>query len=185
VRNFLGTTNPYKEAKMEVQEYIGRELSGLKMAMGRALDSLTQQEVSWRPGSGCNSIGLILLHAARSEDQFIQTRLLGKPEVWKSEKWYEKLKLSAEEEGAHYTVEQVNCFQVPELGGLLAYADAVRTRTKECLRGMKPEEFDKKIAFPPFGELPTATIFSVIVAHTSQHVGEISYLRGLQRGMDK
>ena len=28
---------------MELQRYIGRELSGLKMAMDRALDSLTSQ----------------------------------------------------------------------------------------------------------------------------------------------
>ena len=34
---------------MEIQRYIGRELSGLKMAMDRTLDSLTQEEISWRP----------------------------------------------------------------------------------------------------------------------------------------
>jgi len=170
---------------MELQHYIGIELSGLKMAMGRALDSLTQQEVIWRPSSGCNSIGLILFHVARSEDSFIQGMLQEKPEIWKSEKWYEKLNLSADEEGAHYTVEQVNAFQVPELNDILAYYDAVRVRTKECLRGMKLEELDKKVTFPNVGELPTATIFSFLVAHTSQHTGEMSYLRGLQRGMDK
>jgi len=170
---------------MELQEYIGRELSGLKAALGRALDSLTQQEVSWRPASGCNSIGLILFHVARFEDSFIQARTKGEPEIWESEKWYEKLGLPADEEGAHYTIEQVNAFQVPELSAILAYSDAVRTRTKEFLRSMKPEDLDKKVSFPRFGELPTATVFSFIVAHTSQHIGEISYLRGLQRGMDK
>jgi uncharacterized damage-inducible protein DinB len=170
---------------MELPRYIGRELSGLKMAMERVLDSLTQQEVSWRPGSGCNSIGLILFHAVRSEDSFIQAMLQGKPEIWKSEKWYEKLNLPAEEEGAHYTVEQVNAFQVPELSDIMAYYDAVRTRTKEKLRAMTLEELDKEVTIPNFGEMPAATVFSFIVAHTSQHIGEISYLRGLQRGMDK
>jgi uncharacterized damage-inducible protein DinB len=170
---------------MELQRYIGRELSGLKMAMERVLDSLTQQEVSWRPASGCNSIGLILFHAARSEDSFIQAMLQGKPEIWKSEKWYEKLALPAEEEGAHYTVEQVNAFQVPELSDIMAYYDAVRARTKEKLRGMTLEELDEEVTFPNFGELPAVTVFSLIVAHTAQHIGEMSYLRGLQRGMDK
>ena len=170
---------------MELQRYIGRELSGLKLAMERALDSLTQQEVLWRPASGCNSIGLILFHVARSEDSMMQGILQGKPEIWKSKKWYEKLNLSVEEEGGHYTVEQVNAFQVPELSDIMAYYDAVRARTKEYLRGMELEEFDKEVTFPNFGELPTATIFSIIVAHTSEHIGEISYLRGLQRGMDK
>jgi uncharacterized damage-inducible protein DinB len=170
---------------MELSRYIGRELSGLKIEMDRVLDSLTQQEVSWRPGSGCNSIGLILCHAARSEDGFIQAMLQGKPEIWKSEKWYEKLNLKAEEEGAHYTVEQVNAFQVPELSDIMAYYDAVRTRTKEKLRGMALEELDNMITFPNFGDMPAVSVFSFIVAHTSQHIGEISYLRGLQRGIDK
>jgi uncharacterized damage-inducible protein DinB len=170
---------------MELQRHIGRELSGLKMAMDRALDSLTQEEISWRPASGCNSIGLILLHAARSEDSFIQTRLKEETQIWESEKWYEKLNLSVSEEGAHYTVDQVNAFKAPPLNDLLASGDAVRAKTKESLRGMAPEELDRTITFPNFGELPVATIFSLIVAHTSQHIGEISYLRGLQRGMDK
>lgn len=170
---------------MEIQRYIGRELSGLKISMDRALDSLTQEEISWRPASGCNSIGLILLHVGRSEDSFIQTRLKEETQIWESEKWYEKLNLSVNEEGAHYTVDQVNAFRPPPLNDLLAYGDTVRAKTKECLRGMAPEELDRTITLPNFGELPVSTIFSLIVAHTSQHIGEISYLRGLQRGMDK
>ncbi len=116
---------------MELQRYIGRELSGLKIEMERVLDSLTQQEVSWRPSSGCNSIGMILFHAARTEESMMQGILQGKPDIWKSEKWYEKLNLSVEEEGGHYTVEQVNAFQIPELSDIMAYYDAVRARTKE------------------------------------------------------
>ncbi|MBU4317772.1 MAG: DinB family protein [Proteobacteria bacterium] len=170
---------------MELQRYIGIELSGLKMAMGRALDSLTQQEVIWRPASGCNSIGIILLHVARSEDSFIQGMLQSKPQIWKSEKWYEKLNLAEEEDGAHFTMDQVNAFQVPQLSDIMAYYDAVRVITKERLRAMALEDFDKKVTFPHFGEAPTASIFSLLIAHTSQHIGEISYLRGMQRGMDK
>ena len=170
---------------MELQRYIGRELSGLKMAMDRVLDSLTQQELSWRPASGCNSIGLILFHIARSEDSIMQGILQGKPQIWKSGKWHEKMNLSDGEAGNHYTVEQVNAFQVPELSDILAYHDAVRAKTKEYLRGMKIEEFEKEVTFPNIGELPIASIFSLIVTHTSEHIGEMSYLRGLQRGLDK
>ena len=170
---------------MELQRYIGRELSGSKMALQRVLDSLTQQEIIWRPASGCNSIGLILFHVARSEDSIIQGILQEKAEIWKAEEWYEKLNLSVEEEGSHYTVEQVNAFQVPELADIMAYYDAVRAKTKECLRGMQLEELDKTVTFPNFGELPKANIFSLIVTHTAEHIGEMAYLRGLQRGMDK
>jgi hypothetical protein len=170
---------------MELKDYVRMEIGNLKRGMSRALDGLTQQEIMWRPASGCNSIGIILLHTARSEDSMIQCRLREKPETWETEKWHEKLNLPVTEAGAHFTVEQVNAFVVPELKDLLGYYDAVRAQTSEYLKGMTPEAFDKKITWPNMGELAAAAVLMIIVGHTSQHIGEISYLRGLQRGMDK
>jgi len=170
---------------MEIQRYIGIELSSSKTAMGHALEGLTQEEVIWRPASGCNSIGLILFHMARTEDSIMQGVLQKKTSIWESEKWFEKLGLSKEEEGSHYTVDQVNAFKVPELAKILEYYDAVRAKTKEKLRGMAVEAFAEKITFPNFGDMPTAALFSFVISHASQHTGEISYLRGMQRGMDK
>ena len=170
---------------METKDYIKLELGGLKRGFARALKDLTQQEMMWRPASGCNSMGLILLHVARSEDSFIQARVLGKSQVWVAEKWYEKMNLTADDTGSHLTVDQVNCFPVPELKDILDYYDAVRAKTLEYVKGLQPEDFDKKISMPPFGDLTIAAILSIIINHSAQHIGEISYLRGLLRGMDK
>jgi uncharacterized damage-inducible protein DinB len=170
---------------MELKEYIRLEFDGLERSTKRVLDGLTQDEVTWRPACGCNSIGLILFHTARSEDSFIQSRLKGKPEVWKTGKWSKKLNVPEDEAGAHYTAEQVNAFPVPKLEDLQEYYAAVRAQTMSYLKTMTTAGFDKKIKMPYFGEVATAAIFSLIVSHTSQHIGEISYLRGLQRGMDK
>ena len=170
---------------METKEYVQTELSGLKRGMSRVLKDLTQNELMWRPACGCNSIGLILFHTARSEDAFAQARLQGKPQVWEAEQWYKKLNMAESETGGHYTVEQVNAFPVPEAKDMLAYCDAVRARTLEYLQTLTPEAFEKKISMPPFGEVTVAMIFTIVVTHTAQHMGEISYLRGLQRGMDK
>jgi hypothetical protein len=85
---------------------------------------------------------------------------------------------------------------------LFAYAEAVRKDTLEYLKGLKPEDFDKKVnmpppparmavqagrpapPWPPFNPV-VGSILLMLVTHLSQHVGEISYIRGLQRGMDK
>lgn len=170
---------------MDTKDYIKMELGGLKRGFERALRELSQQELMWRPASGCNSMGLILLHVARSEDSFIQSRVLGKSQVWEAEKWYEKMNLSAEDTGSHLTVDQVNCFLIPEFKDIMAYYDAVRGQTLTYLKGMPAEELDKKISMPPFGDLTIAAIFSIIINHSAQHIGEISYLRGMLRGMDK
>ena len=66
---------------MELKEYIKSTLVGAKRGSDRVLDTLTQQELMWRPACGCNSMGLILLHVARSEDTFIQNTLQEKPQL--------------------------------------------------------------------------------------------------------
>ncbi|OGO30941.1 MAG: hypothetical protein A2Z29_00930 [Chloroflexi bacterium RBG_16_56_11] len=170
---------------MELKEYVGMEFDGLERILKRVTDGLDQEEIIWRPACGCNSIGLILFHVARSEDSFVQARLRNKPEVWETGKWYTKLNVAENEAGAHYTMEQVNAFPVPRLEDLMAYYSAVRAQTVAYLKTMTAAGFDKKVTMPRFGEMPAAAIFSIIVSHTSQHIGEISYLRGLQRGMDK
>jgi hypothetical protein len=169
---------------MELKDYIKSELDGLKRNTGRVLNTLTQQEMTWRPAAGCNSLGLILFHLARSEDSMVQGTMAGKSQVWDNEKWYQKLNMAQNEAGAHYTIDQVNAFTVPDIKILMSYYDAVRVKTVEYLQGITPAEFERKVKLP-FGEFTIAGMFSIVVSHTTGHIGEISYLRGLLRGMDK
>ncbi len=170
---------------MELKDYIIIQLEGSKRMLNRVLDTLKQPELGWRPACGCNSIGLILFHVIRSEDSFIQARLQNKPELWESGKWYEKMNLPATEVGAHYTVDQVNAFQVPDLKDMMAYFEAVRQSTMDYVKGLKPADFDRKFTLPRFGETTVAAMLSIVTSHMSQHLGEMSYIRGIERGMDK
>ena len=169
---------------MELKEYIKNELDGLKRVSTRILNTLTQQELMWRPACGCNSMGLILFHVARSEDSFIQATLQNKPQIWESGKWYHKMSLAEGEIGAHFTIDQVNAFPVPEMKNILDYYEAVRAETLNYLSSLDIREFDKVVKLR-FGDFTVAGIFSLIVSHTAEHLGEISYLRGMLRGMDK
>lgn len=147
---------------------------------------LTQHEYMWRPSCGCNSIGLIVFHVARSEDMFVQARLQGKPQIWEAGKWYQKLNMAENEAGSHYSVDQVNAFPVPEATDLVGYFETVRASTIDYLESLNEADFGRKITVLPFpGETTVAAMFSLVVNHATGHFGEISYIRGLQRGMDK
>ena len=91
---------------------------------------------------------------------------------------------------------------VPDVKDLLAYSEMVRKNTLEYLKGLKPKDFDKKVNLPPppasmavpAGNAPPRRppfepIVGAMLMHEvtelAGHAGEISYLRGLQRGMDK
>ncbi len=170
---------------MELKEYLLGELAGLEHQLKRVTDGLTQTEVCWQPGHGCNSIGLILYHMARSEDMFVQTRLRQTTELFEEEKYWEPLNVRKEEAGSHYTPEEVDKFPVSDLNEIMKYLAHVRKVTTDYVKDLKPDDFDRKIMMGgPFGEMSEATIFSIIVSHTAQHLGEISYLRGLQRGQE-
>jgi len=170
---------------LELKQYLSIELNELDKELARVLNGLTQQEVAWKPACGCNSIGLILFHMAKIEDWFVQSKMQNKAEIWETEKWYDRLKLDKNEAGSNYTMEQVNTFQVSELKALLAYASAVRKETKKYLDSLNPAAFDSKITLSWTGEITLGAVFSILVDHAAQHIGEISYLRGLQRGLGK
>ena len=171
---------------MELAEFMKRELERLQQGIGRATNDLAPAELKWQPNPEGNPIGFLLYHIARTEDRFVQASLQGKPPIWVSEKWYEKLNIPESDSGGFgYTAETVAAFAVPELAVLQAYSEAVRAQTVELLDNMTPEKFDEIINIPPFGELTVGALWVVIVGHHTQHAGEISYVRGLQKGMNK
>jgi hypothetical protein len=168
---------------MDVKELLKMQIEGLDMGLKRTMETLTQKEIEWQPTTGCNSIGLILFHVARAEDSFMH--MDKSKELYETGNWYTKLGMGLKDTGAHFEKpEQVNCFKVPELKKILAYTAAVRKQTLAILAKMKPADFDKKVKMH-WGESPMALLFSITVSHANQHMGEVAYLRGLQRGMDK
>jgi uncharacterized damage-inducible protein DinB len=169
---------------MEVKEFIKAQLEGADMGLKRVMETLTQEEISWQPKSGCNSIGLILFHVYKTEDVFINAMLQQKKELWETEKWYEKLGLPATEQSAHYTVKQVDAFKVPPLQAIFDYGAAARKATLAYLDTLSPADFEKKIEMR-YGPMTLAMVFNILVSHAASHTGEISYIRGLKRGMDK
>jgi uncharacterized damage-inducible protein DinB len=169
---------------VDAKAFLKIGLDGLDRNLGRVTDGLKQEEVAWRPTYGANSIGLILFHVFKSEDSFIQERLKEKQSIWESGKWYEKLNMPKDEAGAHYTADQVNAFPVPKLNDLLAYGTAVRNETKAYIDAISADDFDAIISMQPFGDMPKAFLLSLTVSHAAGHLGEMSYIRGLQRGLD-
>ena len=170
---------------MDVKDLICLQFNGIKRNIDRVLNGLTQEEISWRPGSGCNSIGLILFHVARTDDGFLVGKMLGKQPVWERDKWYTKLNLDPNEAGAHYTPDQVNCFLVPPIRDIVAFADAARNNLIDHIKAMTVDELEKKVDTPFAGEVPLFHLLAMMIGHDSQHVGEMAYLRGIQRGMDQ
>ncbi len=172
---------------MKTSDFILNMLDRIQNAQMTAVDGLSHEELTWRPGADANSIGFILWHQTRVEDILVQGMIQRKSQVWTSDKWAEKLNLSEklQDTGYGYTAEQITAFPVPKLDDLLDYSKATRAKTVEYLKAVAAEELDKVIKTPVFGDIPIAQIFIILLGDTIQHTGQIAYLRGLQRGLNK
>lgn len=172
---------------METSDFILDTLDHMQKAVTTAVNGLSHEELTWRPRAEANSIGFIFWHQLRCEDKFIQDMIQRKPQVWVSGKWYEKFNLpeNPQDDGYGYTAEQVAAFPVPELKDLLGYAEATRVQTVEYLKAMAPDKFDQLIQTPFLGEITIGQIFAILLCEITQHIGQIAYLRGLQRGLNK
>jgi DinB superfamily len=172
---------------MKTSDFILNMLDRIQNAQMTAVDGLSHEELTWRPVTEANSIGFVLWHQTRVEDILVQGMIQRKPQVWISDKWAEKLNLSEklQDTGYGYTAEQVSAFPVPQLDDLLGYAKATRARTIEYLKSVAEDELDKIIKTPVFGDIPIAQVFIILLGDTIQHTGQIAYLRGLQRGLNK
>jgi uncharacterized damage-inducible protein DinB len=170
---------------MDIKQFITKQWEVSDKWRDMALKDLTPQELAWRPSSGCNCIGKVLFHMVRMEDSYLHNMAFGIEETWHKGKWYRKLNMAESDTGEYYTVEKVNTFVVPPITDLMAYYAAVRAETLAVLGKMAEKDFDRKVSTPRTAEGTVGSVFGSIIGHTFEHTGEIFYLRGLQRGMDK
>lgn len=169
---------------MELKEFIEQSLEDSGQAVLRALDGLTPQELSWRPGEESNSIGFILWHMTRVEDFFIQRLAQKAPELYETQGWATKWGTEARDSGGGYTLEQVNSFVVPPLEELVGYREAVRGSTLEYLRQLSPQGLDE-LPRPDRSPDSLGRVLRRMILELSLHAGQVAYLRGMQRGLNK
>jgi len=167
---------------MEAKELILSSLEESQEYTTKALDELTQEEVAWCPTEESNSIAFILWHMTRAEDIFINHIIQGEKELYEAEGWQEKLGTPAK--AYQYTEEELRAWPVPKLEVLKEYANSVRERTFTFLKSVTPEMLSE-VPLPDRSPLSTGAMLSHLCNEIAMHAGQVAYLRGIQRGLDK
>lgn len=172
---------------MELRQFVNLALERVKQGTDRAVADLTPGELSWQPKPESNSVGFLLYHMARTEDRFVSASILSESTVWVSGKWAERLGIPESDSGGFgYTAERLASFPMPRLSDLQEYAAAVRSKTCDTLDRMTMDKTDEIVKVGgPFGDVSMGTLWAIIYSNVTQHAGEISYVRGLLRGVNK
>jgi uncharacterized damage-inducible protein DinB len=180
---------------MDLTTFIAQTLEECKRRLYRTLQGLTPAELAWRPGPEANPINFMVWHIARVEDRWLHRFAQDTMEIWERDGWYQRCGLPEHDTGVGYTAGQVASFPQPDLRDLQSYFDAVRQETLTYLRGVDARDLDvhpQRIPFPEVsGDRPLPDDFTIgrmfrqLIGEENQHLGQIAYLRGLQRGLDK
>jgi hypothetical protein len=177
---------------MDIKELIIGTFEDYWGRADRALEGLTSADLAWRPQAECNPIGFIAWHMARVEDRFVHHFARGMEEVWVRNKWWTQFGLDAADHGVRYSLAQVAAFPVisPEL--LCGYLEDVRGDTRAFLQEFQLQELDVvpgRFPFPPnipagADRWPMGHMFRQLFGELNQHLGQVSYLRGMIKGFD-
>ena len=162
--------------------------AGLNEVFGdlkNALDGLDEYELHWRPTLESNSIDWIVWHMARTEDYWINTRLCERETVWVSQGWRERIGVFVEGTGFAQTLEQIRAMPELDVPVLLAYYEAVRTRTVEFFtHEMEEDDLGKVLGMRGAEPMTCASVLGHLLAELAQHLGQVAYIRGIMRGLN-
>jgi hypothetical protein len=180
----IGQMKSVREVSMEAKDLVLKSLEQSQGYLTEALDGLTQDEAAWSPGAECNCIAFILWHTTRAEDLFVNRLIQQKDQLYEAEGWREKLGTAAKDLGYGYTPEQLGAWPVPKLETIRGYANSVRDKTLAFLKELPPEKLSE-VPRPDRSSESIGAMLCQMSTEVALHVGQIAYLRGVQRGLDK
>jgi uncharacterized damage-inducible protein DinB len=163
--------------KSGLNEYYGK--------LKQTVEGLTPEELLWQPGPESNHILWTVWHMARVSDRWANSTVLGNEELWIRDGWTKRLGMPADKYGRGETPEQVRDFPSVDIALVLEYYDAAHASILAMIDALERADLDRDV-FAEYRQesLNIGWILGHILAEESQHLGQIAYIRGLQRGFN-
>ena len=165
---------------MNVSDVLVEAFDRLPDLVRSAVEGLTPDQLHWAPAPEANPIGWLVWHLTRIQDDHI-AEILEQDQVWAQDGWASRFGLDPDtaETGYGHTPKQVAAVRPDSAQVLVDYYDAVFSRTREMLRGLKARDLDRIVdeAWDPPVTLGVRLVS--VLSDDSQHVGQAAYVRGL------
>ena len=144
-------------------------------------EGITDEQFYYQPTSDSNSIAWLVWHLSRWRDR-VSASVAGETQVWVSGGWAQRFGMDEERTGLGDTAEQVASFRVPR-DQVLGYADAAHRAIVERVLKLTPEQFEQEAEYSPGNRRPAWRVLSGVIGDSTEHVGQINYLRGMTAGL--
>ncbi len=164
---------------MNAQSALQQQLATGHAILEQTIGDCSQEALDKNlPNATIGSIGSVYAHTVFGEDGIANGRLQGKPRIYDSEGWAEKLSVKPPE-GPMQTPEWRQGVRM-ELASFHEYAKSVYAATEAYVSGLADADLDRKIDTGFAGEQTIAWMVGLLINHVDTHTGEIAALKGVQ-----
>ena len=154
--------------------------------LNRALDGLSDDELRWQPTLHANSIDWMVWHMARVEDNLVNVVLQNHDPIWERDGWGERLAMHYAGAGAGMTMEDIRAMGQIDVPKVMEYYRSVRDNTSDYFENtMREDDLSRVIEHTNFRGWTGAQILGRLLCEEAEHLGQIEYLRGMMRGLNK
>lgn len=154
----------------------------IREAVHDAAGGLTPRQLAYRADEGANSIGWLVWHLTRVQDDHI-AGAAGTEQVWTRDGWAGRfgLPLDPSDTGYGHTADEVAAVRVDSADLLTGYHDAVHDRTAEYVGSLTDDDLGRVVdrAWDPPVTLAVRLIS--VISDDLQHAGQAAFVRGLLR----
>jgi hypothetical protein len=151
----------------------------IKGSVHRAVDGLTGDELAHRLDADANTIGWLVWHLTRIQDDHIAD-VAGLEQIWTSAGWSERfgLPFDAADTGYGHSAADVAAVRV-EAGELLAYHDAVCEQTLGYVRTLDDAALQRIVDTRWDPPVTLAVRLVSVISDDLQHAGQAALVRGV------
>ena len=151
-----------------------------------AVDGLSPDELVRPPAPGANSVGWLVWHLTRVQDDHI-AEVAGRPQAWQEGDWARRFGLEpgTTETGYGWSAEQVAGLRAESGEALIAYYDAVAERTMSFLAALTDDDLDRVVDESWDPPVTLGVRLASVVDDDLEHVGQAAYVRGLLKAQDR
>ncbi|HEY1642757.1 MAG TPA: DUF664 domain-containing protein [Streptosporangiaceae bacterium] len=165
---------------MKTADLLADGFGRVRYEVHECADSLAPDQLAYRPDGAANSIGWLVWHLTRIQDDHV-AHVAGTEQVWTADGWADRFGLPflPSATGYGHGSAEVAAVQVSSGELLTAYHDAVYQRTLRYLPGLTDQDLDRVVDESWDPPVTLGVRLMSVISDDLQHVGQAAYLRGL------
>ena len=143
------------------------------------VDGLSDDDLAWRPGPVANSIGWLVWHLLRVQDDHVADAA-GRDQVWTGQGFAERFGLPFDDAATGWGQSAEEVAQVRVAAELLVeYAAAVHAQSVDYISGLSGADLDRIVDERWDPPVTLGVRLVSVVDDDAQHLGQAAYVRGL------